>query len=252
MASKTLESYPFDSKFDGYDDYGYPVYDRAVDSAALRAAFKQFFSNGIFGTPSTAFQITRGDGLYISIGAGECIIEGGLARIDSEGANLELESPQGKVAYGVYLRFDNNQDYRCIQILTRAGETGSDPKPTAPDTTTAAVYELRIGYVVVPSGATDLTEAEIVDERGTSVCPYAAPFVDIDTSEVLAELKVNGNKSISKLNNYIQEKYDYIEAAIDGSQASYLENRIDTLQQSLEFPTDTELIDYLTQEDTVE
>jgi hypothetical protein len=68
----------------------------------------------------------------------------------------------------------------------------------------------------------------------------------------LAELKVNGNKSISKLNDYIQEKYDYIAAAIDGSQASYLENRIDTLQQSLEFPTDTELIDYLTQEDTVE
>lgn len=242
MALERLESFPFDSKFDGYNDEGYPVYDRAVGASMLRETFKRFFSDGVFGTPADAWRISKGEGLSVKVAPGTAIIRGGIAST-TEAVTLKLadSAPQGKVAYSIFLRVDDNVEYRSIYLVASEGEAGADAAPKVPQDD-AGAKELRLGYVVVPSGATNLNEAEIVNEKGSSVCPYAAPFEDIDLDALLADVKAKGDAQYKAFMAYLNVNMDFIASAIDGTTAGALSNRIAALETNM---TDTEFIDYM-------
>ena len=233
MALERLESFPFDSKFDGYSDDGYPVYDRAVGASMLRETFKQFFSDGVFGTPADAWQITKGDGLSVKVAPGTAIIRGGIASTtDAVTLKLADSAPQGRVAYSIFLRVDDNDEYRSLYLRVSEGEASSTPAPTNPDND-AAVKELRLGYVVVPSGATDLTDAEVVNEKGLSVCPYAAPFDNIDLSAFFADLQTKGDEVFQSFMTFLDSNIELVQSAIDGTTAGKLQNEINQLKITL-------------------
>lgn len=237
-----LESFPFDSKFDGFNDEGYPVYDRAVGASMLRETFKQFFSDGVFGTPADAWRISKGEGLSVKVAPGTAIIRGGIASTtDTVTLKLTDSAPQGRLAYSIFLRVDDNEEYRSLYLRVSEGEASSEPAPTNPDND-AAVKELRLGYVVVPSGATNLNEAEIVNEKGSSVCPYAAPFEDIDLDALLADVKAKGDAQYKAFMAYLNVNMDFIASAIDGTTAGNLSNRIAALEGIM---TNAEFIDYM-------
>lgn len=233
MATVRLESFPFDSKFDGYDEEGYPVYDRAVGAGTLRAAFKQFFSDGVFGTPADAWKITKGDGLSVKVAPGTAVIRGGVASAADE-VTLKLSdaAPQGRMTYSILLRLDDNVEYRSIYLVASEGEAGADTAPKVPQDD-AGAKELRLGYVVVPSGATDLSGAEIVSEKGSSVCPYAAPFESIDVSTILDNLKAQSDEQYRVFLAYLQANYDLVSSVIDGTTAGYLQEQISQLKLTL-------------------
>lgn len=242
MALERLESFPFDSKFDGYDDDGYPVYDRAVGASMLRETFKRFFSDGVFGTPADAWQITKGEGLSVKVAPGTAIIRGGIAST-TEAVALKLadSAPQGKVAYSIFLRVDDNEEYRSLYLRTSEGEADAAATPATPQDD-AGVKELRLGYVVVPSGATDLADAEVVNEKGSSVCPYAAPFDDIDLDGILSDVRNQSEHHYRAFLAYLDANMDFVASAIDGTAAGNLSNRIAALEGSM---TDAEFVDYM-------
>ena len=233
MATVRLESFPFDSKFDGYDDEGYPVYDRAVGAGTLRAAFRQFFADGVFGTPADAWKITKGDGLSVKVAPGTAVIRGGVASAADE-VTLKLSdaAPQGRMTYSILLRLDDNVEYRSIYLVASEGEAGADAAPKVPQDD-AGAKELRLGYVVVPSGATDLSGAEIVSEKGSSVCPYAAPFEDIDMSEFFENLQSKGDEAFSSFVSFLESNREFIESALDGTTAGALQVEIEKLKGTL-------------------
>lgn len=242
MALERLESFPFDSKFDGYSDDGYPVYDRAVGASMLRETFKQFFSDGVFGTPADAWQITKVDGLSVKVAPGTAIIRGGIAST-TEAVTLKLadSAPQGKVTYSIFLRVDDNEEYRSLYLRVSEGEASSTPAPANPDND-AAVKELRLGYVVVPSGATDLTDAEIVNEKGSAVCPYAAPFEEIDLDGILSDVRNQSEQHCRAFLAYLSANMDFIASAIDETTAGHLSNRIAALEATM---TNEEFANYM-------
>lgn len=229
-----LESYPFDSNPPTtYDDYGRPVYDRAVGARMLRYTYEQFFSDGVFGTPADALQIGKAStGLAVTIQPGMFIINGSIGAVVGEPITLQLSSsaPQGVVKYAVMLRYDNNQAYRSLYFRVVAGEAGGDA-PT-PETGTPEVKEYRLGYVTVPSGSTDMGAATITNEKGTSLCPYSAPFEEIDLSEIVSDAK---NQSIEAMTVLLEEFTKYkgvVDSALDDSTATYLQQQITELQES--------------------
>lgn len=236
-----LESFPFTSHDDGYDADGYPVYDRAVGSGMLRDTFEKFFTNGIFPNPGTAMQIGKASsGLAVTIQPGIGIIKGAMGGIRGDQpitVTLDTQAPQGNVAYGIMLRFDNTDgfaDSRSLLINVVRGDASSSPTPPAPDTTTPEVYELRLGYVVVPSGATDLSNATVTNEKGLSVCPYAAPFEEIDVSGIVSDFKVSADEALANLLEYYNANKAAIDAALSDSEATYLQQQISALQEQLE------------------
>lgn len=225
-----LEAYPFDSKFAGYDSEGYPVYDRAVDASWLREALSKIFTDGIFPDDAYALQISPGtSGLTASVSAGIAIIGGAIGgwRDDPRTVELLSAAPQGDVICSILLRYDNNEDFRSIYLVVREGVVGA-VEPPAP-VEAPSVKELRLGYVKVPSGATDLTEATIVDERGTDVCPYATPFERLDLSAIFDSVRAESDAMLGELGESIDANLALLESALDETTAGHLQNQINDL-----------------------
>ena len=227
--AERLESFPFDSRADGYDADGYPVYDRAVGAALLRTVFRQFFTDGVFGTPANALQISKGaSGLNITVNPGVFIIRGAMGAVpDGDPMEVQLSAtpPQGNIAYGVMLHYDENDSGdigRSLSIRIVAGDASSNPQPPAPDQTSPGICEYRLGYVTVPSGATDLSGATVTNEKGLAVCPYAAPFDTIDVSAIVEDARNQAQEAVDAFLVYAQQYYDLIASAIDDTTAGYL------------------------------
>ena len=245
MADTTLtrlESFPFDSKLDGYDDYGYPVYDRAVGATVLRATFEKFFTDGVFPSPGSAFVISKADGLKVTVQPGICIIGGAMGGFADEPMTVTLDTaaPQGRVAYGLMLRCDVNDDARSLYLRVAKGEAGgAAPAPeSAP-----GIRELRLGTVTVPSGAKDLSGATVTNEKGTDACPFAAPFERLDLSGVVEDARAEAQRVLVQLAKYVEANKEFIGSALDGSVAGNLQNQINALRDGM---TDAEFVAYVT------
>ena len=230
-----VESFPFDSRSDGYDADGYPVYDRAVGASMLRETFKKFFSDGVFPSPGDALQISKGSGLTVTIQPGIFIIRGAMGGYltDAHSLTLDTAAPQGNVAYGIMLRYDETEQHRSCYLRVVRGDAGSSPTPPAPDQSTSGVMEYRLGYVTVPTGATDLSNATVTNEKGLAICPYAAPFEEIDMSEVTADARASANEALTELLAYFESNREAIDAALSGEEATYLQQQITALQEQL-------------------
>lgn len=231
-----VESFPFDSRADGYDADGYPVYDRAVGAAMLRATFEKFFTDGVFPSPGTALQISKGSGLTVTINPGIFIIRGAMGGyMDSvHSLTLDTAAPQGNTCYGIMLRYDENEQYRSCYLRVVRGDAAGTPQPPAPDQSTQGVMEYRLGYVTVPTGSTDLANATVTNEKGLAVCPYAAPFEEIDVSEVLSDARNAANEALKQLLAYFEQYRDMVDAAVDDTLAGQLQSQITQIQEQLE------------------
>ena len=230
-----LESFPFDSKADGYDADGYPVYDRAAGALLLRKTYEKFFTDGVFGTPADALQIAKGDsGLYITVKPGIFIIKGAMGGVIDDDLSILLDTaaPQGNIAYGVMLHYDENDTAntgRSLSIRIVRGDASASAQPPAPDQSTPGIYEYRLGYVTVPSGATDLSAAVVTNEKGTGTCPYAAPFDTIDVSGIVEDARDQAQEEVDAFLVYAQQYYDLIASAIDDTTAGYLMEMINNI-----------------------
>lgn len=232
-----VESFPFDSRADGYDVDGYPVYDRAVGASMLRSTFEKFFTDGVFGTPADALQIEKAEsGLAVTIRPGTFIIDGAMGGIpsgmDPMKITLESGSVSGNTAYAIMLRIDNNEDTRSLYFRVAKGEASASPVPPEPDRTSLNVYEYRLGYAVIPNGATDMSSATVTNEKGTIMCPYASAFNEVDLSEVVADAKNTANSALSNYLDLVNRYIDLIMSAVDESTAGQLQNQIEELRSS--------------------
>lgn len=233
MSETRLESFPFDSRYTGDDSLGRPVFDRAVGADMLRDTFKHFFSDGVFASPATNMQPSKGTGLNVRLEGGVGIIDGALARVPEDGQEFELssESPTvGTYAYGIFLRYDENIDSRCCYIVTRKGEASDNPVPPEAVTTLPGIKEIRIGYVVIPTGATDLSNATVYDERGTSKCPFAMPLFDVDISYLVEQVKKDIDEGYQDYLGYVQDYIDLLGSAVDGTTAGLLQERMTAVE----------------------
>ena len=238
MADMTmLDSFPFDSNPDlVYDDDGYPRYDRAVGATILRSTFEKFFTDGVFPSPAGAMQINKGSGLSVTVNPGIFIIKGAMggamAGADPWSLTLDTAAPQGNTCYAIMVRFDNNETTRSLYLRVVKGEAASTPTPPAPDQTSANVFEYRLGYVTVPNGASDLSGATVTNEVGLETCPYAAPFEDIDLSEVVHDARTQAAESLDVFMAFLQQNWDLVNSAIDGTTAGNLQSQINELENN--------------------
>lgn len=233
-----VDAFPFDSNPQLITDVnGYLSGDRSVDAWTMQNVFKQFFSDGIFGDPGDQLQIGKADsGLAVTIQPGMFIIRGGMGGIKESSGPLTLTldagAAAGNICYAIMLRYDNNADMRGLGFRVVKGTAGANPQPPQPDQTSENVMEYRLGYVTVPNGATDLSNATVTNEKGLAVCPYAAPFEDIDLSEVVHDAQVQASESLNAFLAFLQQNWDLVNSAIDGTTAGNLQSQINELENN--------------------
>lgn len=237
LLGERVESFPFDSTENGYDTDGYPVYDRAVGARALRATFKEFFSDGVFPSDADALYVSKASGLNVYINPGVFIIRGAMGYVNANGnplmVQLSATPAQGNTAYGIMLRYDENQDARCCSVRVVPGTPGANPQPPEPDKTSPGICEYLLASVYVPTGEEDLTNATITNFRGTESCPFVAPFEKIDLSSVTNDARVSATEALDAFYAYIEQNKGLLDSALDDTTAGYLQQQITALQEQL-------------------
>ena len=209
----------FRSEIIGKDEtLGLPIFDRAVTEEFLEKLFFMIYGNGVFPSPSTAFQLRAGTGLTAVIQPGALFCQGKFA-YDTEASPVTFTRNNGEhdlIARVVFrLDFLNRTAYHAILYGTPAAE------PQAPDLTrTADIYELGIADVLLKAGAESITDADITDLRmDSSLCGIITGSLEItDTTEIFAQFKAVFQGLFDQMEAEAAELEDVIAGIEQGSE----------------------------------
>ncbi|MGE6516631.1 hypothetical protein [Lysinibacillus sphaericus] len=169
--------------------------DRRYDAAWFAEYFATFIGDGVFPNPSNGLQLVEGQGMRTTIKAGKGWIKGYYVTNDSD------YIIQHDIADGVLKRIDRivlrlNHLKRQIEIVLKKGSQASNP--TAPTIQRdAEAYELVLADIFINAGTTQITQANITDQRlNNSLCGIVHAVVDqVDTTTIF-------NQYQSWFNNY--------------------------------------------------
>lgn len=184
----SMVSFPFDSKITGYDDSGYPQYDRAVNSSVLANMLNSLATTGVLLNDTNSFSVSAGDNMLVKVHAGSAIINGITCVEDTE-RTLSLQAAD--TTYDridtVVLRLNTSVDVRAIDLYVVKGTASASP--VAPVLTrSGSVYELGLANVYIPANVVTITNERITDTRGDSLrCGYSVP---VGYDELLSQINV--------------------------------------------------------------
>ena len=180
----------FRSEVIGKDEtLGLPVCDRAVTEEFLEKLFFMVYGDGVFPSPSTAFQLRAGAGLTAAIQPGALFCQGKFA-YDTEAAPVTFTRNSGEQNLIARLVFRRDLPNRTGGFVVLYGTPAAEPQ--APSLTrTADVHELGIADVLLKAGAESITDADITDLRmDSSLCGIITGSLEItDTTEIFAQFK---------------------------------------------------------------
>lgn len=162
--------------------------DRLYSADDMNKPYSRVIADGVFatnqGTPSSDLQVvSTGTGMQISVMAGQGIF--GAKWFQCEGA-LIITVPNNTAIDSridsVVVQIDKRLSGRVGSIVYRTGTPSTDPQPPAINTI-ENVIEYRLANITVAPGASLISNASIVDLRGTDECPWVTSLIQqVDTS----------------------------------------------------------------------
>lgn len=263
MAISTT-AFPFTSQVT-YDELGWPILDRAVDSTVLRNLIKNYFSNGVFlSADENCWKVTAptdsSQTVNIAIGVG--LIQGATGYTDK--AHVLPLPDSDKVLPRidtVVARLNDNNDFRNIYLDVIMGTPAT--APVAPALTqTDSVWEIGLYNLERPANSTTITASQIKDTRAdSSRCGQVNAIDSIDTSGWFDQLNAfyaefqqiceddyaaytaRCAAIIADLSTYegtmengFMEWFDHIRGQLDEDAAGHLQNEIDKLAGQVGIP----------------
>lgn len=180
----------FRSEVIGKDEtLGLPIFDRAVTEEFLEKLFFMVYGDGVFPSPSTAFQLRAGTGLTAALQPGALFCQGKFA-YNTEAAPVTFNKNSGEQNLIARLVFRRDLPNRTGDFVVLYGTPAAEPQ--APSLTrTADIHELGISDVLLKAGAESITDSDITDLRmDSSLCGIITGSLEItDTTEIFAQFK---------------------------------------------------------------
>lgn len=153
--------------------------DRLYNAEDMSRYFENILSSGVFKRISNCLQVSAGSGMTLAVAAGAGLIDCHWFRARS------AESVTIPAAHAILPRIDNvvarldlTDAVRAITLDVVTGTPAQSPVPVAPVRTTS-VYELVLAHVLVPAGASAITDGNITDTReDETLCGFVQSLVD--------------------------------------------------------------------------
>lgn len=158
--------------------------DRTYDADDMSKPYHRIVANGVFatpqGTPSTDFQVLAGDGMQITVKAGEAILGDKWVQSPADQVITVQSNPNYYLRVdSIVLRVDKRLSGRKASIVYRTGVPSQTPDASAPSINLYAdVPEFRLANIYVYTNVDTITQAEISDTRGSAECPWVTSVVD--------------------------------------------------------------------------
>lgn len=209
-------SYPFESQNTG--SASAPVYDRAITAEQERKFNKMRYTNGVFSTPTNGLMVQAKSGMTVTVKTGGCHIEGALGVLE---ADLDISISASNASQSridrIVARFDTSVSVRSVDIYKKEGVLSSNPQP--PDIVRESnYYEIVLADIRVSAGASEITNANIIDQRENSgLCGLVVPAIPtpLDLDDLYLQYQAS-----------LDEYLELVATAIDETTAGYLENLI--------------------------
>lgn len=164
--------------------------DRLYNSDDISNYFLKLISNGVFATPANAMQVQASSGLTVSVSPGWGFIN---CKWINNGTPYALTVDAPDIALNridrVVLRLNADNTLRNMEIAILKGMSASNPDPPELTRVVGGVWELSLAQIAVNAGATEITQANITDERpNTAVCGWVTGLIQqIDTTNLFAQ-----------------------------------------------------------------
>lgn len=214
MAETSEKSFPFDAEM--IDD----EYDRVYLADDFARYFRSFISSGTFMREPTNLQIISNDDMSVTLKPGSMIIDG--YRYD----NVSDIIIQLQPADGVLDRIDRismtwDKSERDIHCVLQQGEYSYEP--IAPECRRNAEYkDYVVAEIYVKAGVVKIEQSDIVDTRlDDDVCGLAAPFTELDTSTLYAQLQGFYEKVIAENEEWQNSTQGNFEAWCEAQKESF-------------------------------
>ena len=161
--------------------------DRTYNADQMSEYFDGLVSNGVYEDIGDALQVlVVSDSMSVTVGSGRGLINCKWIKND---AAVSIDITQAHATLNRYSAVVMRLDIvnRKMEFATIDGTPASTPtKPTLANS--ASAIELALAYVYVPATATTLTQANVEDARGTSVCPWVTGLIQqVDTSQLFLQ-----------------------------------------------------------------
>ena len=222
-----VTSYPFESLNTGTESA--PVYDRAITAEDERLFNKLRYTNGVFAGVGEALAVTLNNGMSINVGTGGGHIEGALF-YNTSAMVLTLEAPNSAVPNQnridrVVAQFNTSTNVRAVNIIVRAGTQAVNP--VAPELRRESnLYEIALADIYVRNTDEEIFAENITDQRlNNELCGFVHPAMpgSIETSDLYKQYEAS-----------LQKWLDTVAAALDGSLAGQLMNRIGSVEERID------------------
>ncbi|MCY9547283.1 hypothetical protein [Lysinibacillus xylanilyticus] len=219
--------------------------DRKYNAEFFALFFGTLIANGVFPNPSTGLQVTANSNMTTSVKAGKGWINGYFIVNDGDYV-LKHDN-----ADGVLKRIDRvvmklNHVKREIEVLIKKGTFASSPVAPALQRD-ADAYELALADVLIANGATQITQANITDQRlDKTVCGIVHGTVDqVDTTTIFNQYQawfkeITGSTAIEIKAWQTQQKQEFdewfatIQGILEGDVAANLAAKIVDLERKVD------------------
>lgn len=183
--------------------------DRLYNADDISNYFLKLISNGVFATPSNAMQVQASSGFTLSVSAGWGFINCKWLNNDTA-YNLTLDAADIVLNRidRVVMRLNPGNDLRNMELAIVKGTPAQTPTAPAPTRIQGGTWELSLAQIYVAAGSTEITQANITDERGnTSLCGYVTGLIDqIDTTNLFAQYDAAFSEWFSNLQETLATK----------------------------------------------
>lgn len=224
--------FPFDSLV-SYDEFGNPIFDRAVSSKPLKALIGKLFTTGVMPNPSDNFQVFAGtEGMTVIVHAGFAVIEGGL-KLEEDSRTLEVQASDATYDRidTVVLRWNGNDNARVCDLYILEGTPA--PEPVRPELTrTGSIYEIGLADIIVPRNTGAISQQRITDTRYDSDrCGIVSSISEFDTTTLYAQIQADlaEFKAVEEADFVVW--YNSVKDRIDNITAERLQAQIDLLAE---------------------
>lgn len=189
------------------------VYDRQYNADQMSEYFNGLVSNGVYLNVGDAFKVVAsGDGLSVNVKTGRAIID--CKWVKNDGIETVVLNPAdaSKPRYtAITLRLSYSD--RLISLGFHDGSPATSPTKPTP-LRTAESYELILAYVLVPAGATTISQAQIEDTRASkSLCGWVSGLIDqVDTGTLFDQFNAAYQSMLQQMTRWqAQQQAQYEE-----------------------------------------
>lgn len=179
--------------------------DRKYNADQMSNYFQGLVSDGVYETVGNKLQVLALSGMEVGVQTGRALLDCKWLNNDAV-HNITINAAHVLLNRYTAIVMKLDKSARTIDIIAKDGENASNPiKPTMINTT--SVIEYCLAYIYVKAGTTTISQSDITDMRGSSLCPWVTGVVkQVDTSQLFLQYQTAYEEYAADMRTWMDEQ----------------------------------------------